>query len=302
MNRLPPRVSVMIAAYQSQQTIAGTLAALRRQTFKDFETIVVDSSPHEKVAAIVRRDFQEVVFEHSPQRLLPHAARNRGAALAQGALFVFSDPDVYPVPEWLELLCQRHDKEKGPVVGSIICHGRRWIDIGAHFVKFDQWLPVRGRTSTDLAPTANFLCPKEAYEQAGGLPADIMLGDAVFSWRLMERGYRLVFCPEAVVEHHHLGTLRDNLRERWRRGYEYAGLRAEMKWRWRGRLRMALTLFILPLRLLKQTARSGENAWRCGSFFDFLWVLPLVLAGHGSWLLGESRYQFQRLFRFRPLK
>ena len=42
---MTPRVSVVIPAYRSAATIAGTLTALRAQRFRDFETVVVDSSP-----------------------------------------------------------------------------------------------------------------------------------------------------------------------------------------------------------------------------------------------------------------
>ena len=43
----PPRpaVSVIIPAYNSHDTLAGCLEALSRQTFQDFETLVVDSGP-----------------------------------------------------------------------------------------------------------------------------------------------------------------------------------------------------------------------------------------------------------------
>src|SRR5919108_4634016 len=97
-----PRASVIIPAYESQETIADTLLALRDQAFRDFETIVVDSSPAEATETLLRSEFPEVTYERSQRRLIPHEARNRGVELARGELLVFTDPDCVPRPDWIE--------------------------------------------------------------------------------------------------------------------------------------------------------------------------------------------------------
>ena len=72
-----PRVSIVIPAYFSNDTVAQTLAALRAQTYRDFEVVIVNSSPETTTQELIRGQFPEVNFEQSPTRLLPHAARNR---------------------------------------------------------------------------------------------------------------------------------------------------------------------------------------------------------------------------------
>lgn len=49
----PPDVSVVVAVYLSEATLAGFLDALARQTFRSFETILVDSGPTEACARLV---------------------------------------------------------------------------------------------------------------------------------------------------------------------------------------------------------------------------------------------------------
>jgi len=98
-----PRVSVVLPAYRSEATVAGCLAALRRQTFADFDVVLVDSGPGGGTAAIVARDFPEVRCHVSPARLLPHAARNLGISLSSGELLLLSDPDTYARPDWIQL-------------------------------------------------------------------------------------------------------------------------------------------------------------------------------------------------------
>ena len=64
-----PKASVIIPAYFSHKVIATCLQALRGQPFRDFETIVVNSSPEEDTRRLVTREFPEVLFEQSSTRL-----------------------------------------------------------------------------------------------------------------------------------------------------------------------------------------------------------------------------------------
>src|ERR1700693_1391483 len=101
---LMPRVSVIIPAFCSTGTLPQCLARLREQRFRDFEVVLVNSSPEPATADLTRRHFPEARFEQSPVRLLPHAARNAGVRLAQGEILVFTDPDCYMHPDTLEQL------------------------------------------------------------------------------------------------------------------------------------------------------------------------------------------------------
>jgi glycosyltransferase involved in cell wall biosynthesis len=122
-----PAVSVIIPAYDSHETIVGCLAALAGQTFRDFETIVVDSGPDETTARLVAASFPWVRFERSPHRLLPHAARNRGIEMAQADLLVFTDPDIYARPAWLERLVAAHVLTGAVIAGEAAAYVRRLV-------------------------------------------------------------------------------------------------------------------------------------------------------------------------------
>src|SRR6185312_8994637 len=98
-----PAVSVIIPSYESQATARATLVSLRNQTFRDFETVLIDSGPSEHVARIAA-EFPEVIYHRSKRQLLPHAARNLGTDLARGDILVFTDPDIVAAPDWLEKL------------------------------------------------------------------------------------------------------------------------------------------------------------------------------------------------------
>jgi GT2 family glycosyltransferase len=283
-----PRVSVVIPAWRSHATIAGCLEALAGQSFRDFETIVVDSSPGDETGRIVREGFPAVRFERSPRRLLPHAARNRGAELARGELLVFTDPDCYARPDWLERLLEARRRTGGTVVGALACHGRRWRDQGLHLCKFSKWLPAGALRPVDMSPTANMLISREDFTKAGGFPGEQMLGDVVLSWALQDHGRTLWLAPDAVVAHHHTQSFRDFLAERLTRGRMYGDLRTVRLRERRGALAFYLLVTVLPVRLPRILGLVAGHAMRARQGRLFLATLPIVAAGHAAALAGEA--------------
>lgn len=293
---MTPRVSVILPAYDSHRTLFGCLAALRRQSFDDFEVIVVDSGPDPRTAERLPAQFPEVRLERSRQRLLPHAARNRGSRRARGELLVFSDPDVYPHPDWLQWLVAAHGElarggrgviGRGVIVGALACHGDRWLDRGIHLCKFSKWLPAGPPRTVDMSPTANMLVDRGLFEEIGGFEGHLFLGDLTFSWEVLER-VPLHFEPRAVVDHHHLSGPGEFLRERYRRGVLYGRLRGHRDVVGPARRLLFLLSSLLPVRLARNLWLVGRHSARAGLLGDFLATLPLVAAGFAASLLGES--------------
>ncbi len=292
-----PEVSVIIPTYHSERTIAGSLEALRAQSFVGFETVVIDSSADAAVERIVRERFPEVRYEQSNRRLLPHAARNRGVEISCGELLVFTDPDVYPHPRWLETLVASHRATGCITVGAIACHGRRWVDIGSHLCKFSTWLPGGRSRSVDNAPTANLLCPRNLFLEIGRFPPEQLLGDTSFSWDARALGHELRFEPRAVVVHDHGQSLRTLLKERYDRGVLFGQLRAD---RYGNRRPLHLTYLlvsVIPVRLARILALTAGRCWRANLLADLARTLPVVAVGHAASLAGESRTYAARLAR-----
>ena len=285
----PPDVSVVVAVYLSEATLDGFLDALARQTFRDFETILVDSGPTEACAQIVARRVEPLVYVRPAGRLFPQAARNAGIERSSGRLLVFTDPDVYAAPDWLERLVAAHGETGDVVVGALACHGTKWLDRGIHLCKFSKWLPGGVRRPVDMSPTANMLLPRKLFEETGRFHGDMLMGDATLSRDLLAAGRTLLFEPRAVVDHHHLETGRSFVRERWFRGIRYGQLRGGWM---RGRKPLLLALLLgslLPLRIVSNVAHCARHAARAGELGTFLSTLPVVVLGFSASILGEAK-------------
>jgi glycosyltransferase involved in cell wall biosynthesis len=100
----PPAVSVIIPAYNVTPFIADALDSLRAQTFRDFETIVVndgcpDSANLERVLEPYRG---EIVYIRQENQGVA-AARNTALRAARAPLVALLDPDDMWEPEYLEV-------------------------------------------------------------------------------------------------------------------------------------------------------------------------------------------------------
>lgn len=281
-----PRVSVVIGAYLAATTIGRCLEALRAQTYRDFEVVVVDSSPDEETARIAAR-FPEVRFERSATRLYCHEARNRGATLSRGELLACLDADVYARPDWLQILVAAYDQTSQVIVGALACHGRDLRHRAIHLCKFSKFLPAGPERVLDIGPTANLLVARSDFERVGGLHGGRYLADVELSRSLESLGRRLTFVGTAVVEHHHTQSTREFLSERYVRGKLFGQMRSRRMPRHR-EIALYLAVSVFPIRLLKIACHVFAHCLRAGELRTLLITWPLVLAGHAASLAGES--------------
>ena len=102
-NPSPPRVSVIVPTYNGAALLPPCLDALRAQTFRDFEVIVVDDASTDETAAMLARYPEVRVIRLARNRLFAGAA-NAGLAAARGDLLALLNNDTAADPRWLEAL------------------------------------------------------------------------------------------------------------------------------------------------------------------------------------------------------
>jgi glycosyltransferase involved in cell wall biosynthesis len=99
--------TVFTPTFNRAHTLPRVYAALERQTFRDFEWLIVDDGSTDDTAALVTGWQAQAAF---PIRYVwqenggKHVAVNHGVRVARGRLFLFLDSDNACVPEALERL------------------------------------------------------------------------------------------------------------------------------------------------------------------------------------------------------
>src|SRR3989337_2606787 len=89
---MPPKISVVIPTYNNAALLCETLDGVRRQTFKDFEIIVVDDGSKDNTGDVVA-SYDSTIHYLQQSNQGPAAARNKGVSLAQGEFIAFCDHD-----------------------------------------------------------------------------------------------------------------------------------------------------------------------------------------------------------------
>jgi len=97
-----PAVSVVIPCFNAKQYLNETLESVFRQTFRDFEVILVDDGSTDGTADLVRSFEPRARVECGPNRGAS-AARNRGTELSRGDYVQYLDADDLLRPDAIEL-------------------------------------------------------------------------------------------------------------------------------------------------------------------------------------------------------
>ncbi len=97
-----PRVSVVVCAYNAEDTMDACLASLEHLNYPEYEVVVVNDGS---------KDGTRAITEHYPYARLINqenkglsVARNVGAEAATGEIVVYTDSDCVADPDWLTYL------------------------------------------------------------------------------------------------------------------------------------------------------------------------------------------------------
>lgn len=215
-------VSIIIPTFNRRADLQRTLVALRDQTEKRFEVIVVDNSSDDGTDAMVERmgtdgSLPYRLRYHRKQPEGPAAARNLGARVSDRPVLAFLDSDVTPAPDWLQLcLSELHrDPELGAVAGPLLyasqpdlinSYGGCLSPIGLAWdgLEGEALDQVTGPREVLWINSAAMVLRREPMQAVGGFDERFFYAyeESDLGWRLNIAGWRLRMIPEAKVFHH----------------------------------------------------------------------------------------------------
>jgi lipopolysaccharide/colanic/teichoic acid biosynthesis glycosyltransferase/GT2 family glycosyltransferase len=217
-----PQVTVVVPAHNAAQTLSLCLAALLKQDYPSsaYEVIVVDDGSTDATAAVARAAGGRVVTQPHAG---PAAARNRGAAEARGDLLLFTDADCEPTSGWISaLVAPFADPRVAGAKGAYLTRQRGLVPRFTQLEYQDRYDRMAGADSIDFVDTYSAAYRREVFLANRGFDTifpTASVEDQELSFRLAEKGYRLVFVPQAQVYHQHNPTLGAYVRRKFLIGY-----------------------------------------------------------------------------------
>jgi peptidoglycan/xylan/chitin deacetylase (PgdA/CDA1 family)/GT2 family glycosyltransferase len=202
-------LSVIIPTFNRAGLLRACLEALARQTQPsiDFEVVVVvDGSSDNTREMLAQLPVPYSLRVHGQPNRGAATARNKGAALAAGWLFLFLDDDIVADPDLVAAHVRAH-RERGRMLGlgHLTCQLLPGSDGFAR--QYAQWWNQHyvhladGSTPLSFMDcwSGNMSVPRTSFYEAGGFATDLVRHDDIeLGYRLERLGLPMVYLPEAI--------------------------------------------------------------------------------------------------------
>jgi cellulose synthase/poly-beta-1,6-N-acetylglucosamine synthase-like glycosyltransferase len=220
MDQRPPLISVVIPAYNVQETLNVCLDALEQQTLprEHYEIIIVDDGSTDGTQETAAN--RDVVMIHQRHRGAA-AARNAGVHRAQGEIIFFTDADCVPELNWIEAMAAPFSNEDVIGVSGRVCTHQGGLVPRFVQLEYDnRYENIARHVYIDFINTATGAYRREIFLENEGF-CENLLGaeDAELSFRLASKGHKMVFAPEAIVYHSHPESILEYAQRKYHYGY-----------------------------------------------------------------------------------
>jgi glycosyltransferase involved in cell wall biosynthesis len=182
---MPPRISVLIPAFNEEAQLPLTLASVR-ESFAEigetaYEVIVCDNNSTDATTPVAQQHGARVVFE--PHNQIARA-RNTAAERSAGEWLIFLDADTRLNPEVLRTTLRL--LQAGGVCGGGSTVRFDIVDMKPlHVALTALWNTISVRLA--LAAGSYVFCLRQAWEAVGGFDQTIYAGEEIFFSRKLKR-------------------------------------------------------------------------------------------------------------------
>lgn len=208
-------VSIVIPVYNEERLISSCLDSLSRQTFKDFEVILVDDESTDSSKASAKslklKNLQILSQNHQG----PGPARNLGVKHAKGGILVFVDADMTFETNFIKKLTEPilKGKTKGTFTKEEFV--ANWDNLWARCWNYNEGIGNNRRISQDYPDSSPVFRAilKTEFDKVGGFDNIGFTDDWTLSRKL---GFRATVAPDAICYHRNPETLKEIYRQaRW---------------------------------------------------------------------------------------
>jgi glycosyltransferase involved in cell wall biosynthesis len=202
------KVSIIIPAYNAQNTIAETIHSILKQSFTDFELIIVNDGSTDDTEKVIH-SFSDNRIKYFYQKNRGQcAANNFGLSKANGDYIKFFDADDVMNDIHIEAQFEKIKDSKKNVASS---KWGRFYDSDFKSTKFKEELVWKDLSTIDWLKTALgqrhsmmggclWLIPKVILDKVGGWNESLSLNnDFEFSVRLLLGAEKVLFADEALI-------------------------------------------------------------------------------------------------------
>ena len=221
-----PKVTIIVPAYNEDVTIATSIKSLVQQTYNNLEIIIMDDGSKDNTYKIAKKF--EGSFEEKTLRVLTKKNGGKSRALnfaidrSSGELIMCVDADSKLEKDAVALMVRYFkDPQISAVAGSVFVSNRVNLLTKLQALEYIEGLNmVRNAQAflklVNIIPGPIGMFRKSAIKEVGGYAHDTFAEDCDLTLKLIEKGHKIDFEPEAVAHTEAPDELLDLLKQRYR--------------------------------------------------------------------------------------
>ncbi|MFH0957590.1 MAG: glycosyltransferase [Pseudomonadota bacterium] len=197
MKKNDPFVSVVIPTYNRVELLKQTLESVRRQTFSDYEIIVVNDGSTDGTAEWLRSQH-DIISVDQPNSGIA-ASRNKGVSVGRGQWMAFLDHDDLWDQDKLQIQVGfiKSNHEIAMVAARHVRIGSRARRCKANkWIKGDLFSQVY---SESFIHTSSVMIRKDALIKIGGFPTKYRFADEFDVWLKISKDFPIGFYNTPLV-------------------------------------------------------------------------------------------------------
>ena len=201
------KFSVIIPLYNKAPYVRKALETVCAQTYRDYEIIVINDGSTDN-SAIIAEEYLNGVEGISYQILSQQnagvsAARNNGVAQASGDYIAFLDADDWWEPTFLEKMAKLIEDypEAGLYASNYIYYkpGKTHVAINNIATGYFNYPKAYYEGGAMPVWTGATMMPRMVFNEIGGFPLGIKLGEDFLLWAKIAMQYQVAFLSEPLA-------------------------------------------------------------------------------------------------------
>ncbi len=222
MSGAKPFVSVVIPAFNAEDTLKDCLDALANQSYLrgKYEILVIDDGSTDATPDIAESGADRVIYQENQG---PAIARNTGVDAARGEIILFTDADCVACETFVEqMINPLADPAVVGVKGAYRTHQKRmWARFAQ--IEFEERYAKLAKTEfIDFVDSHAAAFRKDVFLEVGGFDPHFPVAnneDVDLSYKIARLGYPMIFNQEAIVYHTHPDSAAQYLKLKFLRAY-----------------------------------------------------------------------------------
>ena len=271
-----PKISVVIVAWNRRDDVLQTIESVYEQDDSSFEVIVVDNASTDGTREAVKASFPEARLICLNENRGPTGGRNAGVKVARGEIVLCLDSDVSLEQGTLNVIVKKFEND--PTIGVV---NSRILNAYTHdFDPAAGWAySEKQKAKSDQEFFSHNFSEGGCAIRKATLRMSGLFWEKLFfgregedlALRILDEGYKILYCPSAVVLHRSLPQMHPTSAERKFYDFRNSLYIYLVRYPW------WMLVWFMPMKILAESVkglRQGTMDWIVRALSDVIRGLP----------------------------